>query len=144
MPAKELAKVYNPAEVEDKWYLAWEASNTFKPDMNSDDETFTILIPPPNITGILTIGHVLNLTIQDVLIRRARMQGKNTLWLPGTDHASIATEARVTRMLRDQGKNKYEIGRDEFLKHAWEWKAKYGGIIFKQLRKMGASCDWDL
>ena len=143
MPAKELAKVYNPAEVEDKWYLAWEASNTFKPDMNSDDETFTILIPPPNITGILTIGHVLNLTIQDVLIRRARMQGKNTLWLPGTDHASIATEARVTRMLRDQGKNKYEIGRDEFLKHAWEWKAKYGGIIFKQLRKMGASCDWD-
>ncbi|NOZ07917.1 MAG: valine--tRNA ligase [FCB group bacterium] len=143
MALRELAKIYDPASVEEKWYTKWETSGAFKPDMASSKETFTILIPPPNITGILTIGHVLNLTIQDVLVRRARMQGKNTLWLPGTDHASIATEARVSRMLKDQGTNKREIGREEFLKHAWEWKAKYGGTIVKQLRNLGASCDWD-
>ncbi len=143
MPVRELGKIYDPASVEEKWYTEWESTAAFKPDMDSTQESFTIMIPPPNITGILTIGHVLNLTIQDVLIRRARMLGKNTLWLPGTDHASIATEARVTRMLKQQGKDKREIGRDEFLKHAWEWKAKYGGTIVKQLRKLGASCDWE-
>ncbi len=140
---RELAKIHNPSEVEDKWYSAWENSNAFMPDMNSDAETFTIMIPPPNVTGILTIGHVLNNTIQDVLVRRARMQGKNTLWLPGTDHASIATEAKVTKMLKENKINKREIGRDEFLKHAWEWKNQYGGIIIKQLKKLGCSCEWN-
>jgi len=143
MSNRELAKIYNPSEVEDKWYSAWENSNAFMPDMNSDAETFTIMIPPPNVTGILTIGHVLNNTIQDVLVRRARMQGKNTLWLPGTDHASIATEAKVTKMLKENKINKREIGRDEFLKHAWEWKNQYGGIIIKQLKKLGCSCEWN-
>ncbi len=138
----ELTKVYDPSSVEEKWYAAWENSGKFSPDINSEQESFTIMIPPPNVTGILTIGHVLNNTIQDVLIRRARMQGKNTLWLPGTDHASIATEAKVTKMLKDQGTDKLKIGREEFLKHAWEWKEKYGGTIIKQLKKLGCSCDW--
>ncbi len=139
---KELNKKYDPSLVEDTWYQVWNDSGCFEPDMNSDSEPFTIMIPPPNVTGILTIGHVLNNTIQDVLIRRARMLGKNTLWLPGTDHASIATEARVTKMLREQGISKREIGREAYLKHAWEWKEKYGGIIIKQLKKLGASCEW--
>ncbi len=138
----ELTKVYDPSSVEEKWYATWENSGKFSPDINSEQESFTIMIPPPNVTGILTIGHVLNNTIQDVLIRRARMQGKNTLWLPGTDHASIATEAKVTKMLKDQGTDKLKIGREEFLKHAWEWKEKYGGTIIKQLKKLGCSCDW--
>jgi len=101
------------------------------------------MIPPPNVTGILHMGHVLNISIQDVLVRRARMLGKSTLWLPGMDHASIATEAKVTKMLKEEGINKQEIGREEFLNHAWKWKEKYGGIIFQQLKKLGASCDWD-
>ena len=143
MSNRELAKIYNPSEVEDKWYSTWEKSSAFEPDMTSDAETFTIMIPPPNVTGILTMGHVLNNTIQDVLVRRARMLGKNTLWLPGTDHASIATEAKVTKMLKEKKISKREIGRDEFLKHAWEWKNQYGGIIIKQLKKLGCSCEWN-
>ena len=140
---KELSKTYNPKNVEDKWYKKWEEDKAFSPNDNSKIESFTIMIPPPNVTGILHLGHVLNNTIQDVLIRRARMQGKNTLWLPGTDHASIATEAKVTKKLKEEGLDKKEMGRDEFLKHAWEWKEKYGGTIIKQLKKLGCSCDWD-
>ena len=138
---KELSKAYSPTQVENKWYPIWEKSGAYEPAENGID-SFTLMIPPPNVTGILTIGHVLNNTIQDVLVRRARMQGKSTLWLPGTDHASIATEAKVTRMLKDDGINKRDIGREEFLNYAWEWKEKYGGIIIQQLKKLGASCDW--
>jgi len=139
---KELSKAYSPAQVEDKWYPIWEKSGAYEPDENSSD-SYTLMIPPPNVTGILTMGHVLNNTIQDVLVRRARMQGKSTLWLPGTDHASIATEAKVTSMLKDDGISKREIGREEFLIHAWKWKEKYGDIIIQQLKKLGASCDWN-
>ena len=139
--SKEINKIYNPTEVEEKWYSQWEKSGSFEPKGNSK-KPFTVMIPPPNVTGILHIGHMLNNTIQDVLVRRARMMGKNTLWLPGTDHASIATESKVTKMLSEQGINKYDIGRNEFLKHSMEWKEKYGGTILKQLKKMGASCDW--
>ena len=139
---QELNATYNPIDIENKWYPIWEKSGSFKPK-NNNTECFTLMIPPPNVTGMLTMGHVLNNSIQDVLVRRARMQGKNTLWLPGTDHASIATEAKVTKMLKDKGINKQEIGRDEFLKYSLKWKEKYGGIIIQQLKKLGASCDWD-
>ena len=138
---KELSTAYSPNEVENKWYPIWEKSGAYQPKENGVD-SFTLMIPPPNVTGILTMGHVLNNTINDVLVRRARMQGKLALWLPGTDHASIATEAKVTRMLKDEGISKQKIGREEFLSHAWEWKEKYGGIIIQQLKKLGASCDW--
>ncbi|MDC1050849.1 valine--tRNA ligase [Candidatus Marinimicrobia bacterium] len=137
----ELLKSYNPNEVEEKWYDYWEKNKIFSP--NESDDTFTVMIPPPNVTGILHLGHVLNNTIQDILIRKESMMGKNTLWLPGTDHASIATETKVTQMLKDKGIVKKEIGRDEFIKHAWEWTDKYGGIITKQLKRLGSSCDWD-
>ena len=137
---KELSKTYDPSNIETKWYEEWETSKAFMP--NEEDNTFTLMIPPPNVTGILHIGHVLNNTIQDVLVRHARMLGKNTLWLPGTDHASIATEAKVTKLLQDEGINKKEIGREEFLNHCWEWTEKYGGIIIKQLKRLGNSCDW--
>ncbi len=140
MNNKDISKLYEPSEVEKKWYKTWEANNCFAP--SGDNESFTIMIPPPNVTGILHIGHILNNTIQDVLIRKARMQGKRTLWVPGTDHASIATEAKVTKMLKDKGIDKRDIGRDEFLKHAWEWKDKYGNTILTQLKRIGASCDW--
>ena len=138
----ELASKYNPAEVEGKWYEYWENNKLFhsKPDGR---EPFTIVIPPPNVTGVLHMGHMLNNTIQDILVRRARMMGKNALWVPGTDHASIATEAKVVAKLAAQGIKKTELTRDEFLKHAWEWKEEHGGIILKQLRRLGCSCDWD-
>ena len=138
---KQLSKTYSPNSIEDKWYPEWEKSGAYTPN-DSKNDSFTLMIPPPNVTGILTMGHVLNNTIQDVLVRRSRMLGKSTLWLPGTDHASIATEAKVTRKLKDKGINKREIGRDKFLNHAWDWKEKYGGIIIQQLKKLGASCDW--
>ena len=141
MSNKELSKVYEFSNVEDKWYEAWESNNCFKP--NDNEETFTVMIPPPNVTGILHIGHILNNTIQDILIRKARMEGKSTLWQPGTDHASIATEAKVTKMLKDKGIDKKSIGREKFLEHAMNWKEEYGGTILKQLKRMGASCDWD-
>jgi valyl-tRNA synthetase len=138
----ELSTTYSPSDIEQKWYSYWENEDYFssKPD---EREPFTILIPPPNVTGVLHMGHMLNNTIQDVLIRRARLQGKNACWVPGTDHASIATEAKVVKMLREKGIKKSDLGREEFLKHAWEWTDKYGGIILKQLRKLGASADWD-
>ena len=137
----ELPKTYNPNNVEEKWYDLWQTNKIFSPDERED--TYTIMIPPPNVTGILHLGHVLNNTIQDILIRKAKMEGKNTLWVPGTDHASIATETKVTAKLKKNGINKKDIGRDEFLKHAWEWTDEYGGIIIKQLKRLGCSCDWD-
>ena len=138
---KELAKTYSPAEVEDKWYSYWMEHDLFKstPD---EREPYTIVIPPPNVTGILHMGHMLNNTIQDILIRRARMEGKNALWVPGTDHASIATEAKVVAKLAKEGIKKSDLTREEFLRHAWEWKEKHGGIILEQLKKLGAPCDW--
>ncbi|MFA7381118.1 MAG: valine--tRNA ligase [Bacteroidia bacterium] len=137
----ELPKTYSPADVEDKWYAYWLQQNYFHAEPDNR-EPFTIVIPPPNVTGVLHMGHMLNNTIQDVLIRKARMQGKNACWVPGTDHASIATEAKVVQMLREKGIKKSDLSREEFLKHAWSWKEKYGGIILEQLKKLGASCDW--
>lgn len=139
----EISKTYSPKEIEDKWYAYWEKNKFFKSTPNKDKEPYTIVIPPPNVTGVLHMGHMLNNTIQDVLIRKARMEGKEACWVPGTDHASIATEAKVVAMLKEQGINKADLSRDEFLKYCWEWTEKYGGIILKQLRKIGASCDWD-
>jgi valyl-tRNA synthetase len=138
----EIPKTYDPKITENKWYAHWLKNNFFKstPD---EREPYTIVIPPPNVTGVLHMGHMLNNTIQDVLIRRARMQGKNACWVPGTDHASIATEAKVVALLKEKGIKKTDLSREDFLKHAWEWKEKYGGIILKQLEKLGASCDWD-
>ena len=136
-------KVFKPAEVEDYWYQVWEKKNYFHGKPNSQKTPFTIVIPPPNVTGILTMGHVLNNTIQDILVRKARMEGKEVCWIPGTDHASIATERKVVEMLKEQGVDKHSLSRDEFLKHAWEWKGKYGGIIIQQLKKLGCSCDWE-
>ena len=138
----ELASKYNPAEVEAKWYQYWLDHKLFssKPDGR---QPYTIVIPPPNVTGVLHMGHMLNNTIQDILVRRARMEGKNACWVPGTDHASIATEAKVVNRLAEQGIKKSDLTREEFLKHAWAWTEEHGGIILKQLRKLGASCDWD-
>ena len=138
----ELSAKYNPSEVEDKWYAYWLKYRCFhsEPDHR---EPYTIVFPPPNVTGILHMGHVLNNTLNDVLIRKARMDGKNACWVPGTDHASIATESKVVARLKEMGIRKEDIGREEFLKHAWEWKEEHGGIILQQLRKLGCSCDWD-
>ena len=137
-----LATTYIPAEVEEKWYKYWLENRLFhsEPDKR---EPYTIVIPPPNVTGVLHMGHMLNNTIQDILVRHARMIGKNACWVPGTDHASIATEAKVVKKLAEQGIKKSDLTREEFLKHAWEWTDEHGGIILKQLRKLGASCDWD-
>lgn len=137
----DLPKTYSPADTEDKWYAYWLQQNLFHSEPDSR-EPFTVVIPPPNVTGVLHMGHMLNNTIQDVLVRRARMLGKNACWVPGTDHASIATEAKVVQMLRERGIKKSDLTREDFLSYAWEWKEKYGGIILKQLEKLGASCDW--
>ena len=138
----ELAKTYNPEEVEGKWYQYWTDNHLFssKPDGR---KPYTVVIPPPNVTGVLHMGHMLNETIQDILVRHARMEGKNACWVPGTDHASIATEAKVVNRLAEQGIKKTDLSREEFLKHAWDWTEEHGGIILKQLRRVGASCDWD-
>ncbi len=140
---QEIPKAYNPSETEDKWYKYWEDNRLYHSVKDDSKTPYTIVIPPPNITGILHMGHILNNTIQDVYIRYKRMKGFNACWVPGTDHASIATEAKVIRMLKDSGVDKYQIGREEFLKHCHEWKEKYGGIIIRQLRKLGVSCDWE-
>lgn len=137
----EIPTKYDPSRTEDKWYNFWMENGFFESDPD-DREPYTITIPPPNVTGVLHMGHMLNNTIQDVLIRRARMMGKNALWVPGTDHASIATEAKVVAMLQEKGISKSDIDRETFLKYAWEWKEKHGGIILEQLKKLGASCDW--
>ena len=139
----EISKTYNPKDIEAKWYKYWIDNKYFKSKPNPDKEPYTIVIPPPNVTGVLHMGHMLNNTIQDVLIRKARMEGKEACWVPGTDHASIATEAKVVAMLKEQGINKADLTREEFLKYCWDWTEKYGGIILQQLRKLGASCDWD-
>lgn len=138
----EIPKKYEPNKAEDKWYAYWMKQNYFHSEPDGR-EPYTIVIPPPNVTGVLHMGHMLNNTIQDVLIRRARMQGKNACWVPGTDHASIATEAKVVKKLRDEGIKKSDLSRPEFLAHAMEWKEKYGGVILEQLKKLGASCDWE-
>jgi valyl-tRNA synthetase len=139
---QELPKNLDLREIEAKWYKHWLEKKYFK-SVPDEREPYTIVIPPPNVTGVLHMGHMLNNTIQDILIRKARMQGKNACWVPGTDHASIATEAKVVNLLKEQGISKKDITREQFLEHAWEWKEKYGGIILKQLEKLGASCDWD-
>ena len=138
----ELSAKYDPSQVEDKWYAWWLEQKFFHSEPD-EREPYTIVIPPPNVTGILHMGHVLNNTLNDVLIRKARMDGKNACWIPGTDHASIATESKVVARLKAQGINKEDLTREEFLKYAWEWKEEHGGIILSQLRKLGASCDWD-
>jgi valyl-tRNA synthetase len=140
---KEIPKTYNPADVENKWYKYWTDNNLYHSEIDESKIPYTIVIPPPNITGMLTIGHVLNNTLQDIFVRTKRMQGFNACWVPGIDHASIATEQKVTNFLEEKGLKKEEIGREEFLKYCWEWKEKYGGIIFEQLKKLGVSCDWE-
>ena len=143
MSNTSLDNKYSSSFVEEKWYKHWIEKNYFHADSNSKKEPYTIVIPPPNVTGMLTVGHVLNNTIQDILIRKARMEGKEACWIPGTDHASIATETKVIKMLEEQGIDKNTLSREEFLDHAWQWKEKYGGIIIQQLKKLGCSCDWE-
>ena len=142
MPRQELEKTYDPAPIEEKWYRHWLEKDYFSADPKSDKIPYTIVIPPPNVTGMLTVGHVLNNTIQDILIRKARMEGKEACWIPGTDHASIATETKVVEMLQKKGLNKKDLSREQFLEYAWDWKEKYGGIIINQLKRLGCSCDW--
>ncbi|MFC2579113.1 MAG: class I tRNA ligase family protein, partial [Bacteroidota bacterium] len=138
----ELSTKYNPSEIEEKWYRYWLDGKMFHSEPDSR-QPYTIVIPPPNVTGVLHMGHMLNNTIQDVLVRNARMQGKNACWVPGTDHASIATEAKVVAKLASEGIAKNDLSRDEFLRHAWEWTHRHGGIILEQLKKLGCSCDWE-
>ena len=140
--AKELAKSYKPSEFEDRIYDFWMKGNYFHAEVDKDKKPYTIVMPPPNITGQLHIGHALDLTLQDTLIRWRRMQGYAALWLPGTDHASIATEAKIVEAMRKEGVTKDDLGREGFLKRAWEWKEEYGGRITRQFRKLGSSCDW--
>ena len=143
MNQQELSKTYNPKEVEDKWYQYWESHKLFHATVNKEKKPYTVVIPPPNVTGILTMGHVLNNTIQDVLVRWKRMQGFEACWIPGTDHAGIATQNAVEKALAKQGTNRHELGREKFVERVWEWRKEYGGTIIRQLRKLGASCDWD-
>ena len=140
----EIPKAYEPQAVEEKWYDFWLKQNCFTANPESAKPAYSIVIPPPNVTGMLHMGHVLNNTIQDILARKARMDGKEVLWLPGTDHAGIATQAVVEKALRKQGvmKHRDDLGREKFLEHVWAWKEKHGGIIIQQLKKMGCSCDW--
>ncbi|HLR76906.1 MAG TPA: class I tRNA ligase family protein, partial [Balneolaceae bacterium] len=138
---KAIPKQYKPNKIEQKWYNFWEQNGFFHSEPD-ERESYTMVIPPPNVTGVLHMGHMLNNTIQDILVRRARMKGKNTCWVPGNDHASIATEAKVVKKLRKQGITKADLTREEFLEHAWQWTDEHGGIILEQLKKLGASCDW--
>src|SRR2546426_9158557 len=140
----EIPKAYEPQSVESKWYQFWLDRKCFVADARSPKPAYSIVIPPPNVTGVLTLGHVLNNTIQDILARRARMLGYETLWLPGTDHAGIATQTVVERALKNQGliQHRDDLGREKFLEKVWEWKEKHGGIIIEQLKRLGASCDW--
>ena len=137
-----LEKNYDPKNFEEKIYAEWEAKGAFKPNMNKNKETFAVVIPPPNVTGVLHMGHALDDTLQDVLIRYNRMQGKNVLWQPGMDHAGIATQMVVERNLATQGITRHDLGREKFIETVWQWKEKSGGTICKQLRRLGASCDW--
>ena len=140
---KELEKTYSPKEIEQRLYTFWEESGFFKPDPDENKPPFSVVIPPPNVTGQLHMGHALNDTLQDIIVRTKRMQGYSTLWIPGTDHAGIATQIKVEENLRkEKGLTRHDIGRDEFLKLVWAWKEQYGGRIVTQLKKMGVSCDW--
>jgi valyl-tRNA synthetase len=139
----EMEKKYNPKKVEEKWYRFWEEQGYFRSKIDPKKSPFTIVIPPPNVTGILHMGHGLNNTIQDTLVRWKRMQGFNTLWLPGTDHAGIATQNVVEKQLAEKGKTRQGVGRKRFIEMVWEWKQKYGSTIIEQLKKLGASCDWE-
>ncbi len=141
--AKELEKNYNPADIEQRLYDKWENNKYFHAEVDRSKKPFTIVMPPPNITGQLHMGHALDNTIQDILIRTKRMQGYEALWVPGTDHASIATEAKIVEKMREEGVTKEDLGREKFLDRAWEWKKQYGGRIVAQLKKIGSSCDWD-
>ena len=141
--AKELEKNYNPADIEQRLYDKWTENKYFHAEADRSKKPFTIVMPPPNITGQLHMGHALDNTIQDILIRTKRMQGYEALWVPGTDHASIATEAKIVEKMREEGITKEDLGRDKFLERAWEWKKQYGGRIVAQLKKIGSSCDWD-
>ncbi|MBT7591353.1 MAG: class I tRNA ligase family protein, partial [Candidatus Scalindua sp.] len=139
----ELPTKYNPKEIEDKWYRFWEEGNFFHCEPDPDKNPYTIVIPPPNVTGVLHMGHALNNILQDILIRWRRMQGYNTLWMPGTDHAGIATQNVVERKLAKKGTNRHELGREKFIEEVWKWKKEYGSEILNQLRKLGSSCDWE-
>ncbi len=139
----EITKSYESFEVEKKWYAAWQAAHAFRGEVQADRAPYCIAIPPPNVTGVLTMGHVLNASIQDILIRRARLEGKSALWIPGTDHAGIATQTVVEQQLRKDKKTRRDFGREKFVEKIWEWREEKGGIILEQLRRLGASCDWD-
>ena len=141
--SKELEKTYNPSEIEDRLYQKWLDNKYFHAEVDHSKKPFTIVIPPPNITGKLHMGHALDETMQDILIRFKKMQGYNTLWQPGTDHASIATEVKIIEALKEEGIEKEDLGREKFLERAWEWKEEYGGTIVSQLKKLGSACDWD-
>ena len=139
-----LPRAYEPADIEKKWFPIWEQNGDFHGDPNSNKPPYSIVIPPPNVTGILTLGHVLNNTLQDILCRKARMKGYEVCWFPGTDHAGIATEARVVKFLKEtENLNRDDLGRDEFIKRVWNWREEFGGKIIKQLRTLGCSCDWE-
>ena len=140
---KEIEKNYNPAEIEDRLYSKWQEKKYFHAEVDRSKKPFTIVMPPPNITGQLHMGHALDNTMQDILTRFKRMQGYEALWLPGTDHASIATEAKIVEKMREEGITKEDLGREKFLEEAWDWTHEYGGIIQKQQRKLGCSCDWE-
>src|ERR1700743_3564254 len=139
----EISKAYEPQAVEAKWYQFWLDRNAFVANPESKKPAYSIVIPPPNVTGVLTMGHVLNNALQDILIRRARLEGKSALWIPGTDHAGIATQTVVERELRKEKKTRRDLGREKFLEKVWAWRHEKGGIILEQLRRLGASCDWD-
>ena len=142
MAENNIPKVYDPKLFEKKWYQYWEENNYFHAEVDKDKQPFSIVIPPPNVTGQLHMGHALDNTLQDILIRFRRMQGYNTLWMPGCDHAGIATQAKVEAALKEEGTGRYELGREKFLERVWEWKEKYGNRITSQLRSLGSSCDW--
>lgn len=136
-------KAYDPKVVEDRWYGEWERAGAFRGEADESRSPYCVMIPPPNVTGMLHMGHILNNTVQDIFIRRARLEGKSALWYPGTDHAGIATQTRVERKLREQGLHRRDLGREAFVDEVWKWRDEHGGIILQQLRKIGASCDWD-
>src|SRR6267154_4263334 len=138
-----ITKSYEPHNVEKKWYAAWLAAGAFAGKVSPAKQPYTIMIPPPNVTGVLTMGHVLNNTLQDILVRRAPLEGREALWLPGTDHAGIATQTVVEKELRKEKKTRRDLGREKFVEKVWEWRHEKGGIILEQLRRLGASCDWD-
>ena len=142
MASSVLDKFYDPHRVEDKWYRYWEELGYFRADENSEQKAYSIVIPPPNVTGVLHIGHALNNTLQDILIRFKRMKGYNVLWMPGTDHAGIATQNVVEKKLLEEGLDRHILGREKFIERVWEWKNQSGGTIISQLKKLGASCDW--